>query len=142
MSIENGTRVLVKSALQMGMTRSNYLFNGRAGQHLFVVEPALNNPGCYVLCPEDELDGENDKYRPFNEKRPYHVTMPECCFILDPVTQKEKKMRKKSTPEEKVRKHLKTLAPDFDYRLLLRQVYKMGVTDIETLSNLLDAEFI
>lgn len=140
MTVENGTRVLIKSAMQLGMKRDNYLFSEQAGKHLFVVEPSLNNPGCYVLCPESELDGENDKYRPFNEKRMYHIVIPECCFILDPVTKKEKKMRKNSTPESKVRSFLESLDPAQLQRWhrALSAVKELGVSDIETLLKLMD----
>lgn len=140
MSIEHGTRVLIKSALQMGMTRNTYLFTEHAGKHLFVCEPSLNNPGCYVLCPEAELNGENEAYRMFNNKRPFHVVVPECCFVLDPVTKKEKKMRKNATPEAKVRSFLESLDPAQLQRWhrALAAVKELGVSDIETLLKLMD----
>lgn len=140
MSIERGTRVLIKSALQMGMTRNHYLFTEHAGKHLFVCEESVNNPGCYVLCPESELDGENEKYRVFNNKRQFHITVPECCFILDPVTKNEKKMRKNSTPESKVRSFLEALDPAQlqRYHRALKAIQELGVKDIDTLLKLMD----
>lgn len=140
MSIEHGTRVLIKSAMQMGMKRDHYLFSEYAGQHLFVVEPELNHAGCYVLCPAHELDGENDKYRPWNEKRPYHITMPECCFMLDPVTPKEKTLRKNVTSEKKVRDFLESLDPAQlqRYYRAMKAVQELGIKDIETLLKLMN----
>ena len=87
-----GTRVLIKTCMQMGMTGTAYLFSDIQGRHLVVDEPSINNPGCYVLCPAEELDGEEDKYRVWNERRKRHVTVPECCFIVDPVISKSKRL--------------------------------------------------
>jgi len=140
MSIAHGTRVLIKSALQMGMTRNHYLFTEHAGKHLYVCESALNNPGCYVLCPEAELDGENGKFRTFNNKRPFHVVMPECCFILDPVTKKEKSARKNSKIERTVRTFTQTLNATqlANYQRVLSEVMALGVNDIEQLLKLME----
>lgn len=92
--LEKGTRVLIKSNVQMGIRHNAYLFADIACKHLFVYSISKAFPDCYILCPEDELDGERDALRLFNQKRPHHVTVPVGCFVVDPVTEKPKRPRK------------------------------------------------
>lgn len=84
MTLRHGTRIRIKFAVELGLKASAYAFEAQQGAYYFIDEKSkLGN--CWSACPEDELDGKRADIRMFNEKKKYHITIPEHCFVVDPV---------------------------------------------------------
>lgn len=83
--LKRGTRIRIKHAAELGLKPSAYAFEAHQGAYFFI-DSKGGMPNCWSVCPENELDGRNDAIRMFNEKRKYHLTIPEHCFVVEPVT--------------------------------------------------------
>lgn len=81
--LKRGTRIRIKHAAELGMKPSAYAFEAQQGAYYFI-DGKGGMPNCWSVCPESELDGRNDAIRMFNEKRKYHLTIPEHCFVVEP----------------------------------------------------------
>lgn len=91
--LKHGTRIRIKYAAELGLKPSAYAFEEHQGAYYFI-DGKGGMPNCWSVCPENELDGKNASIRLFNEKLKYHLTIPEHCFVVDPVVKKPTKTQR------------------------------------------------